>query len=240
MPDAARALRCARSGAALTELLAGMTLAALAATLVGGLLTAQLRLARHVTARAASADAVRLTLAVLGGETRRATPGDIRAAAADSIALRSFRGMGIACGEHDGLLHVRYRGDRLPDPRKDSVLLVRGASEEHALALLDTRTGTASDCMPRPGEEVLRWQLSAPPDNTGGVILVFESGSYYLASRALRYRLGAEGRQPLTAELFEHPASRFGDPGPAGVPLHLRTTRGDRVPGLASFAPPAW
>jgi hypothetical protein len=40
-------------------------------------------------------------------------------------------------------------------------------------------------------------------------MLIFESGSYHLSSRALRYRIGAAGRQPLTAEALHLPGSRF-------------------------------
>ena len=41
----------------------------------------------------------------------------------------------------------------------------------------------------------------------GGAALVFESGTYYLSQRALRYRAGAEGRQPLTEEVMRDAGS---------------------------------
>jgi hypothetical protein len=37
---------------------------------------------------------------------------------------------------------------------------------------------------------------------TPAVVLIFESGTYYLRDRALRYRIGSEGRQPITDERF--------------------------------------
>jgi hypothetical protein len=229
-----RALR-SRPGATLTELLAGLTLGGLAATLVCGILVAQLRLARTVAERAAMSDATRIALAVVGGEAARLTGRDIRAASADSLALRSFRGSGVICRSEDDRAEVRYRGERLPDPRKDSVLVVHGVAAEPALGLLDSRGAAAGTCTPLTGETLLALRLSGPvPEH--GLLIVFESGSYYISGRAVRYRLGAEGRQPLTAELFAHPASRFGAPGPAGIPLHLRTARGDTVSALAPFA----
>jgi hypothetical protein len=32
--------------------------------------------------------------------------------------------------------------------------------------------------------------------------MIFESGTYYLSQRALRYRIGGEGRQPITEEFL--------------------------------------
>lgn len=198
-------LRTERRGSTLAELLAALTLTLLLGAVLLGLLLAQLALARATARRAVSAEATRTAVHVLTGEVQRARPEDVRALGSDSLALRSFRGMGIICAVVPGSVLVRYRGDRLPDARKDSVLLL---PSNHAAALLDSRTTTA-DCPLRSGEALLEWRL-AGADTTTAVGLVFESGTYFIAARALRYRLGGEGRQPLTPELFLHPQSRFG------------------------------
>jgi len=196
----------AHAGTSLVEVLAVMTLTGLLLTLVVGVCRAQLRLARATAERAVRSDAVRTAGVVLAGEARRMTRADVRALSDDSIAVRAFRGTGIPCGASAGGIVVRYAGDRLPDPAKDSVLVI-GTTLTSALLLLDSRPATAS-CPALAGENVLQWRLngSAP---AASVILVFESGSYHLSDRALRYRIGTAGRQPLTGEVLYDAGSRF-------------------------------
>ena len=64
----------------------------------------------------------------------------------------------------------------------------------------------------------------------GGAALVFESGTYYLSQRALRYRIGAEGRQPLTDELLRDAGSAMAmsaatmtSPASVSLTLQLRS-----------------
>lgn len=205
----------ARRGFTLAELLVTLVLSGLLGGVVFSTLVVQLRLARVTAARAADNDAVRTAAVVLAGEVRRSAPADVRALTADSLALRSFRGLALRCVTHDGSIVVRYRGDRLPDPRKDSVLLLTGAMTR-AGALVDSRPAPGAPCAVLPGESLLQWSIEAS-DSAGDqaaadvamVMLLFESGRYFLAARALRYRLGAEGRQPLTSEAFAHPGTGF-------------------------------
>jgi hypothetical protein len=56
---------------------------------------------------------------------------------------------------------------------------------------------------------------------------VFERGSYHLEDRAIRYRLGEAGRQPLTAERLESGSSLVANGG--GVSMRLRVRVDDRV-----------
>ena len=195
-----------RAGTSLVEVLAVMTLAGLLLSLVVGVCRAQLRLVRATAERASKSDALRTAAVVLAGETRRMTRADVRALSDDSIAARAFRGTGIPCGVWAGGVVVRYSGDRLPDSAKDSVLVI-GTAVTSAFVLLDSGPATVP-CPVLAGESVLQWRLggSAPAES---VILVFESGSYHLSDRALRYRLGAAGRQPLTAEALHDAGSRF-------------------------------
>jgi hypothetical protein len=195
--------RSDRAGRTLVELLVGMlalTIVTAAALVTFG---AQSRLARTAGDLAEAASARRTAAAVLERELRNATAGeDPLAVAADSAALRIQRGVAIVCGHGSASVHVRYRGLRAPDPAKDSLLrLERAGTREHAVALAAVSTVSTPQCSAAPGEDV----FALTPDSgyvAGDVLLVFERGTYALTSRALRYRRGAGGRQPLTAEVF--------------------------------------
>jgi prepilin-type N-terminal cleavage/methylation domain-containing protein len=209
-----------RRGYTLAELLASLAVGSLLAVLLLGLLAAQVRVARHATLRAAQADAMRVTTHVVGGEFRRMAAADLRAASADSVSVRAMRGMAVPCAAGGDPLAVRYRGERLPDPRKDSVLVLSAVLAERASRLADVQAASSAACGVGPGEVALMWTLE-PPAESASVLLVFEAGSYYLTARALRYRLGAEGRQPVSSEVFIHPETRFlpGTPGALGMRL---------------------
>jgi hypothetical protein len=218
-------------GFTLLEALAALTLTALFASALVATSVAQMRLTRAMTMRAASLDAVRTVAWVLGGEVRRGNVRDVRAVAGDSMALRNFRGRGIPCnGSGDGIT-VRYLGDRLPNPDKDSLLLIGPWGE--AVAKL---VGVHDDagCASGVRERVLRLEATmghSPP----ALVLIFESGTYYLSSSALRYRSGAEGRQPITAELLA--GSRFLGFDPRAVRFTL-TIDGLASVEQAAFFPP--
>lgn len=132
---------------------------------------------------------------VLSRELRHGGGGDRGAAEGDSVPLRAFRGGGTVCGATDGLVRVRYRGSRRPDPEKDSVLLLGSDGRWRPHELTATDTGRCDDGGLEPAEA---WTLDPPPES--GVVLVrlFERGSYHVADGALRYRRGPGGRQPLT------------------------------------------
>jgi prepilin-type N-terminal cleavage/methylation domain-containing protein len=226
-----------RAGFSLTELLAALTLGGLIAVLLLGTLTAQVRLSRHVADRAAENEAVRIAAAVLDGEIRRSAPADLRVVSRDSIALRAIRGIGLPC--HTDARVFRYRGDRLPDPRKDSALFVLPDTVA-VLPVTDARGATSAACQAAVGETLIDLRSgSAGPEMARHpvAVLVFESGRYYLTARALRYRLGAEGRQPLTSEAFRHPDARFRERAPHSLQFDLTTERRS-IPRAVSFGPP--
>jgi prepilin-type N-terminal cleavage/methylation domain-containing protein len=202
------ATRRERAGFTLAELLVALSLLAVLATVLFGALTAHVRLARVLAQRVLEADAVRTAGTVLGGELRRASATDLRAVGPDSIAMRAFRGIGTVCGTSGDGIIVHFRGDRQPDPAKDSLLWIRSGGPIVTLALAGTASFTASDCDGVAPGEVQLWRTT-PPASGPGVLLLFESGTYYLAGLALRYRIGAGGRQPLTAELFVQPPTGF-------------------------------
>ena len=187
-------------------LLLGLFLIHLALTTVTELSARQAEASRRLDALTAA----RVTRTVLRGELDRGRPDDwiVRD---DSLRLRAFRGTAIVCqvDSSAAALTVGYRGDRLPEPTKDSVELIGGDGSVVRLAL-DGSTSTSQPCpLAEPGEEVLRWLLSGPPPAEVVVARLFESGSYHLAGSALRYRRGAGGRQPLTPEVWRDPATGF-------------------------------
>jgi len=189
------------------ELLVTLTLGAILALSLTAVLLTQLRMARVSTARAAVADAVRLVLHVLPAELRfSSAAADLHGVGGDSIAGRFPRLSGAACGAAPGRLWARLEGMREPDPQKDSLLIISGEGEAAFVV---------SDAVPEPGPCPMtgpgtnyRLDTVGSPAGTGAV-LVFESGSYYLRDRAFRYRLGREGRQPLTEEAFQDQGSHL-------------------------------
>lgn len=118
---------------------------------------------------------------------------------ADSAALRAFRGIAVVCTADSVSADVRYHGLRSPDITKDSLVVLEGAGAERALPLAGVATATS--CVPRPGETALALRPGGGLV-PGDVILVFERGDYLLTGGSLRYRRGAGGRQPLTADVL--------------------------------------
>ena len=210
-----------------------MAVGAIVAAIVGGALVAQFRLARYSAELVLSADALRTASAVIHGELLRAASDDVRAVAADSVAIRAFRGRGVVCAVWPDRILVRYRGDRLPEPAKDSLLFLDGAGGGTALPVLDVEHAPVP-CAAAADETGLRIRVDAAAPSPHGMILVYESGRYYLSARAMRYRLGNEGRQPLTAEAFVTGRSAFGLAA-SGIMYRLHTARGDSVHGIAVF-----
>jgi hypothetical protein len=87
------------------------------------------------------------------------------------------------------------------------VLVLGADSAEGRAALIGVERARAG-CGSNDAGEVQRWRIEHPV-RAGDVLVLFESGTYYLSDGALRYRLGREGRQPLTAEWLDDRRSRF-------------------------------
>jgi hypothetical protein len=184
------------------------------------------RLALARTRRLARTETVRIGAAVLRRELTHVLPlEDVRGAGGDTVRLRLFRGLAVACAASgaDGV-PVAFVGDRQPDPSKDSVLplapagapaLALAASSRvpltaAALAALDRGAGTPCAGLPADSGrgEVLVWQL-AKPVTRGTPLLLFQHGTYAVSERAIRLRYGNEGRQPLTGEWLDSRRSRL-------------------------------
>ena len=183
----------ARPGHTLAEAVVVLPLALLLAALVVAGLAAQTRLARRIAELASRAEAERIATAVLPAELRWAGPDDLRSDGTDSVRARIFRGFGVPCGAGDG---VTWTGLRAPAPAKDSLLVVTPGGE--SLQPLTSATVDAA-CG--------GYRLDGPAELSGAVVLGFETGTYYLQDRALRYRVGGEGRQPLSDEWFDDAAT---------------------------------
>lgn len=193
-------------GSTLVEAIAVMILTSILMAIMAGILMTQMRLARLAADETAAAEAVRATSVILSAEVRRTTPADVIAWSSDSLAIRGFRGSALPCGTTTSGTLVRYSGDRMPDPAKDSVLVISQAAE--AVTALHGWNASAGSCATQPGETVLELQTGSPLP-LESALLVFESGSYHLSAGALRYRIGGGGRQPLTIAVLRHPYSRF-------------------------------
>ena len=188
--------------------------AALCTTLI-----AQSRVARAVGERIAHNDAARASVHILASEIRFAARADIRAVAPDSISARWIRASGVVCAVQGSTVWVHLEGMRELDSTKDSVALstVRDETVYPASAL----TRDATRCTAAGGAVIYRLEASRSGSAFHSAI-VFESGSYYMSQRALRYRLGGEGRQPLTEEYMRDGLSSFAiDTTDSSLPARL-------------------
>lgn len=195
---------------ALVALLLGLFLICLAMTVVARQRAAVAELDRKSDALAA----VRVARQLLGEEGR---DGDARrdgwALSTDSLGLRAFRGVGYVCGPGATPLdlEVEVEGVRLPEPAKDSLLILSVAGE-WTVAALDGATA-ATPCSSDTVRVTQIWHLSGSPPTGAVFARYFERGSYHVADEAVRYRRGMSGRQPLTPEVVRTPSSVFESSG---------------------------
>jgi hypothetical protein len=209
---------------ALVSLLLGLLVVCLAVEVVARQRVAVSALARMSDGLAA----VRVARQSLGHDGLASDPlRDGWAVSADSVSLRAFRGLGYVCGAgatpRD--LVVDVEGIRLPEPAKDSVLVLDPSGRWTPMAL-DT---TAAAACAGPGGENHgeAWRLSEPVPPDAVLARYFERGSYHVVDGALRYRRGLSGRQPITPGVVRTPPSGF-DATAGGVRLDLE------LPGSAS------
>ena len=181
------------------------------ATLIGAVLlqgvwsvtAIQRRVSAEIHSHAEGLEAESIVRVVVRAETRAGVVfRDWVVSSSGVVTLRAFRGWGTVCvGSDPGTLIVGYRGMRVPDPSKDSVLVLDHEGQWKAVALL-SRTVTEELC---PGPSLTTTELwKITPEVGGGVVArLFESGSYHLTDASLRYRRGLGGRQPLTTAMIE-------------------------------------
>lgn len=225
-----------RPGTTLIELTTVLAMLGIVLGACGMLLHSQSMLFRNVSERAGIDEALRTARGVLRAEVRNAAAGDIHAIGKDSVALRVFRGWAIVCGVSAGQTTLRYRGLRDPDDTKDSLLIVGPERVSGFRA-----SGAQPTGCPRNAEEQLIVVTPALTMRPGIVLLFFETGAYHLANGALRYRRGAEGRQPLTDDELDERHSQFASQnGGRGLSLILRGVAVGKASPLMSETPIAF
>ncbi len=193
-----------RAGYTLAEATVALLVAGLLTVCLAAILAAVGRVALRYAQAASAAETERTVAAILGAELRTLTAADA-VFDVDSVRLRAFRGVGTVCAASAAELVVAYRGVRLPEDDKDSVLLVWPHGELRADVMSIT---AAPGCGGR--EDVgLRITTGRPLENASApsLVLVFETGAYSIAGSAFRYRRGAAGRQPLTDQNLSHAGS---------------------------------
>src|SRR4051812_27829339 len=176
-----------RRGIVVMEVMVALLLSVLVLSLIASTIIAQSRLARVIGERIAYNDAARATMHIMPAELRLATANDIRVTSPDSVNARWMRSSGAVCFARAPDVWIRVRGIRDPDPSKDSMLVI-GESGETAVRLT-TAARDASKCPAQSGEDVFRVRTAGGAPPVTGVVMIFESGNYYLSQRALRYRI---------------------------------------------------
>jgi len=171
-------------------------------------------------------DAARIAAEVLTGELRGASPaaGDLYAVSADSVALRSTRGIGVICGASGNTIDVWRLTGTLGDSGSDSVLIFLENSPDSsfddawtAAAVQRVRSGGAGSC-PNGRPPEVRLDLDRPV--TGFVV-----GSPVRAFRPYVYRLylAGDGRwwlgQRLRYGRIQPVVGPFAAPGEGGLIL---------------------
>jgi hypothetical protein len=249
-----------RAGHTLPELVVALLLAGIVGAAVLALLTSSTQAVRQLLARSDQAEVRRTVAALLHEELSVGVAGRDWSVEGDrAVRLRAFRGYARVCSEDGSTLTVAWRGQRLPDPIRDSVLVLAADGRWHPLDLAwEGAPPEPARCGPLAEEGILReraagWRLSgAVPGGVPLLLRYFEQGRYSLEDRAFRYRQGTGGRQPLTPDLVAASSrmsavSMGGDGGEGsegslggatgqgalGVELHLlvpRGTGGSRVP----------
>lgn len=192
-----------RRGFTLAEAMSALVVAALLTLGLASVLSLVARAAMRHALMTAAAETERTAPAILGAELRTLTAADATFDH-DSVRLRAFRGGGIVCARVGAEVTIAWHGVRAPEPEKDSVLLL-WEDGESAHRVQSTRAAACD------ATSAMRIELSglddAGPRPVAG--FAFETGVYSLSSRALRYRRGAAGRQPLTEEtLADHSTLR--------------------------------
>ena len=193
-----------RAGISAVELLVALLIGAVLLQAVWSLMAGQRIAAADLRSIAEGLEAERIVRTVLRGETRAGVPArDWSVPSSGVLLLRAFRGWATVCGEPaPGTMVVRYQGMRMPDPVKDSLLILDYDGRWHAVDLL-SRARTQGRCATGSGGDPDETWRVEPPVSGGIVVRLFERASYHLTDGVLRYRRGLGGRQPLTTPVLD-------------------------------------
>lgn len=216
-PDASSGLWGNQRGALALEWLVAVSLVAVLATLSATAMVASLRRGMSVLVHVEGGAAAQAATNVLRSELSRAAPGlDWTAPSGDSLRIRAVRGTAWICGVlgTGGRVTVVYRGDRTPNPAKDSVRILSADGSVEVRGLRARRTRARCPHTGLPADE---WDLGPSPPQEA-VLRLFESGTYAMDRGALRYRTGRGGRQPVAGVAFDS-ASSLTWQAASGVPF---------------------
>lgn len=199
------------------ELMTSTVLLAFVSAACAALLRADALIVTRTAEQSATDEALRIASSVMNNELRAVTSTDVRGSGRDSLALRAFRGYGIVCSAVGARAVMRYHGLRSVDVDKDSMLIT---GDEQSIAFTAS-SAPRSVCAAHEDEEVIA-TTTPRPLRIGSLVLFFESGAYHLNANALRYRRGADGRQPLTDERIDDKYSSFTHPNAQSFSMQLR------------------
>lgn len=192
-----------RSGVSVVEALVTLVLGLWLAQASFGVVARARTLQDELVRRSDILVSARLASSVLRDEISDGRPGVDWGTGGDSLWIRGFRGTGVVCPGATGTdsLVLAYWGHRRPDPTKDSVLLVDALGRDTVLQL--TGVWSVPDlCGGWSVSDALGLVFDRPVPEQVVLARVFEFGVYAVSGAALRYRRGAGGRQPLTAEVW--------------------------------------
>lgn len=194
-------------GITIVEVLVSLLLGLAVISLGWSALAHQRTIASRLASEMDLLSARRLAAIVIGKELRAGVRGrDWIGPVSDSLSLRAFRGWGPVCGwdGEPGKIVVAYHGERMPNPVKDSVLIL--TADGWRRAKLTGRVSGPPSCAMDLGGASEVWTID-PPVAGALVARIFERGSFHVNGGALRYRRGRGGRQPLTLDVFDHDGS---------------------------------
>lgn len=207
-------------GFTVLEMLFALTLTVFALSQLGVLVTRTVRLLSRTVHRTDVVHTLGLTRHVLTAELAAGLEVDHVDLGPGRIGTRVFRATATVCPAADSTaLVVWTRGDRSPDPSKDSVLVLTEEGRWAPVALV-ARSSSATSCVDGVAD-VERWTLS---EGVASPVLarVFETGVYSVDRDALRYQRGRGGAQPLTPPKLEPGAARTRHL-PSGLEVELTT-----------------
>lgn len=226
-----------RRGFTLADLLVGIVLLGLVATLCARMVLSFCRQLRAEQERAGVETGFDVAMEFLGAELADVAPGDLRQVGSDSLVYRASRSTGIACRVSSTAIDVlreRLFETRLPQPGRDSLLLYMGREGTRdgvddwvVLPLLGVGSGS---CGGRPSlrlatlidTSVIRI-AALPPLNPIRSFEVMQArlyrslGTWWLGARSVS---AGEGIQPLAGP-FEPNSVMFGYRDSSGLSTGL-------------------
>lgn len=195
-------------GFALAEAIVAGTLALLVIQVVWWVVAVQSAVASRVVREARVLDEARLVRHLLATEAGQGRGGMDWFLDGDTLRLRGFRGVAVACHSQDGAAWLAaLSGFRAPDPAKDSALVLAASGRWEVSRIARRGSAAGGACRPPPGFATEALVLD-PPRPGALAALWFERGAYRFAGGTLRYRPGRAGWQPVTTASIDTDSTR--------------------------------